>query len=121
MAYDPVRAGARPGLAGPAPLEVRAAGHRRTLRRGEAVTSMVLGLAVSATITNADRGMPLLVLLAMLQFTLSSALLQIGGSPVLAQLSWLVLRDRRAPAAGRADPRGPPALKGRLPAFPSRR
>jgi ABC transport system ATP-binding/permease protein len=51
---------------------------------------MALGLAVSAAITNADRGMPLLVLLAMLQFILSSALLQIGGSPVLAQLSWLV-------------------------------
>jgi ABC-type multidrug transport system ATPase subunit len=55
-----------------------------------AVASMGLGLAVSAAITNADRGMPLLVLLAMLQFILSSALLQIGGSPVLAQLSWLV-------------------------------
>ncbi|WP_433783263.1 ATP-binding cassette domain-containing protein [Actinomycetospora sp. CA-101289] len=57
---------------------------------GVAVASMALGLAVSAAITNADRGMPLLVLLAMLQFILSSALLQIGGSPVLAQLSWLV-------------------------------
>ncbi|WP_345425302.1 ATP-binding cassette domain-containing protein, partial [Actinomycetospora chlora] len=54
------------------------------------VASMAVGLAVSAWIDNADRGMPLLVLLAMLQFILSSALLQIGGSPVLAQLSWLV-------------------------------
>ncbi|MEJ2887830.1 ATP-binding cassette domain-containing protein [Actinomycetospora aeridis] len=57
---------------------------------GVTVASMALGLAVSAAITNADRGMPLLVLLAMLQFILSSALLQIQGSPVLAQLSWLV-------------------------------
>ncbi|MDD7966861.1 ATP-binding cassette domain-containing protein [Actinomycetospora lemnae] len=57
---------------------------------GVAVASMALGLAVSAAITNADRGMPLLVLLAMLQFILSSALLQIQDSPVLAQLSWLV-------------------------------
>ncbi|GAA4903763.1 FHA modulated ABC efflux pump with fused ATPase and integral membrane subunit [Actinomycetospora succinea] len=57
---------------------------------GVTVASMALGLAVSAAITNADRGMPLLVLLAMLQFILSSALLQIQSSPVLAQLSWLV-------------------------------
>ena len=39
---------------------------------------------------NEDRGMPLLVLLAMLQFMLSSALIQIGSSPVLGQLAWLV-------------------------------
>ncbi len=55
-----------------------------------AVASMALGLAVSAAITNADRGMPLLVLLAMLQFILSSALLQIQHSIGLAQLSWFV-------------------------------
>ena len=40
MAYDPVRAGARPGRLGPAPLEVRAAGRRLTLRPGE---SLVVG------------------------------------------------------------------------------
>ena len=57
---------------------------------GVTVASMVLGLAVSAAIDNADRGMPLLVLLAMLQFILSSALLQIGNSPVLGQLSWII-------------------------------
>jgi hypothetical protein len=34
--------------------------------------------------------MPLLVFMAMLQFMLSSALIQIGHSPVLGQLSWLV-------------------------------
>ncbi|MEJ2887825.1 ATP-binding cassette domain-containing protein [Actinomycetospora aeridis] len=54
------------------------------------IASMAVGLAVSAWIDNADRGMPLLVLLAMLQFILSSALLQIQDSPVLAQLSWFV-------------------------------
>jgi ABC transport system ATP-binding/permease protein len=54
------------------------------------VASMAVGLAVSAWIDNADRGMPLLVLLAMLQFILSGALLQIQDSPVLAQLSWVV-------------------------------
>ncbi|MEJ2862515.1 ATP-binding cassette domain-containing protein [Actinomycetospora flava] len=57
---------------------------------GVTVASMAVGLAVSAWIDNADRGMPLLVLLAMLQFILSSALLQIQDSPVLAQLSWFV-------------------------------
>ena len=54
------------------------------------VASMAVGLAVSALIDNADRGMPLLVLLAMLQFILSSALLQIGDRPGLGQLAWLV-------------------------------
>jgi hypothetical protein len=49
-----------------------------------------VGLAVSALIDNADRGMPLLVLLAMLQFILSSALLQIGDRSGLGQLAWLV-------------------------------
>ncbi|MDD7937639.1 ATP-binding cassette domain-containing protein [Actinomycetospora lutea] len=57
---------------------------------GVTIASMAVGLAVSAWIDNADRGMPLLVLLAMLQFILSSALLQIQDSPVLAQLSWFV-------------------------------
>jgi ABC-type multidrug transport system ATPase subunit len=57
---------------------------------GVSVASMTVGLAVSAAIDNADRGMPLLVLMAMLQFILSSALLQIGESPVLGQLSWFV-------------------------------
>ncbi len=57
---------------------------------GVTIASMTLGLAVSAWIDNADRGMPLLVLLAMLQFILSSALLQIGDRPVLGQLAWFV-------------------------------
>jgi len=57
---------------------------------GVTVASMVVGLAVSTAIDNADRGMPLLVFLSMLQFILSSALLQIGNSPVLGQLSWVV-------------------------------
>jgi len=57
---------------------------------GLTVTSMIVGLAVSAAIKNEDRGMPLLVLLAMMQFMLSSALIQVTHSPVLAQLSWLV-------------------------------
>ncbi|GAA4840741.1 hypothetical protein GCM10023201_33550 [Actinomycetospora corticicola] len=54
------------------------------------VASVTLGLLASALIDNADRGMPLLVLLAMLQFVLSGALVQIGDRPVLAELAWLV-------------------------------
>ncbi|MDN5860507.1 MAG: ABC transporter permease [Pseudonocardia sp.] len=54
------------------------------------VVSMVLGLMVSAAISNEDRGMPLLVLLAMLQFMLSSALIQVPTVIGLAQLSWIV-------------------------------
>jgi ABC transport system ATP-binding/permease protein len=54
------------------------------------VASMAAGLVLSAWIRNADRGMPLLVLLTMLQFVLSSALLQVGDRPGLAQLAWLV-------------------------------
>ncbi len=57
---------------------------------GVALASMTVGLLISALIDNADRGMPLLVLLAMLQFILSSAVLQIGESPVMGQLSWLI-------------------------------
>jgi ABC transport system ATP-binding/permease protein len=54
------------------------------------VVSMTLGLMVSAAISNEDRGMPLLVLLAMVQFMLSSALIQVPTVAGLAQLSWIV-------------------------------
>jgi hypothetical protein len=54
------------------------------------VASMTLGLLVSAAISNEDRGMPLLVLLAMLQFMLSSAIIQVQTVPGLGQLAWLI-------------------------------
>jgi ABC transport system ATP-binding/permease protein len=54
------------------------------------VTSMVGGLVISAWIDNADRGMPLLVLLVMVQLILSGGLFPVYGRPVLTQLSWLV-------------------------------
>jgi ABC-type multidrug transport system ATPase subunit/pSer/pThr/pTyr-binding forkhead associated (FHA) protein len=57
---------------------------------GVALASMAIGLLISGLIDNADRGMPLLVLLIMLQFILSSAVLQISRSPGLGQLSWLL-------------------------------
>ncbi|WP_232665169.1 protein kinase domain-containing protein [Pseudonocardia sp. TRM90224] len=51
---------------------------------------MVQGLLVSALIANADRGMPLLVLVLLLQFILCGALIPLSGNPPLEQLSWLV-------------------------------
>lgn len=53
-------------------------------------TSMVLGLMISACIPNADRGMPLLVIVVMVQLILSGALIPLQGRAVLEQLSWLV-------------------------------
>jgi hypothetical protein len=54
------------------------------------VTSMVVGLVISAWIRNADLAMPLLVPVVMLQLILSGALFPVRGRAVLEQLSWLV-------------------------------
>ena len=54
------------------------------------VTSMILGLAISAGIDNADRGMPLLVLVIMIQLVLCGGLFAVDDRPVLEQLSWFV-------------------------------
>jgi ABC transport system ATP-binding/permease protein len=48
------------------------------------------GLVISALIPNADRGMPLLVLLVMLQVVLCGGLMSLPGQVGLEQLSWLV-------------------------------
>jgi len=55
-----------------------------------AVGSMLTGLAISAAIDNPDRGMPLLVLLIMMQLILCGGLFGIHDRPVLDQLAWLV-------------------------------
>ncbi|MFC4949070.1 FHA domain-containing protein [Pseudonocardia sp. GCM10023141] len=52
--------------------------------------AMVVGLLISAAIDNADRGMPLLVLLVMAQLILCGGLFPVKGRAVLEQLSWLV-------------------------------
>ncbi|GAA2547264.1 ATP-binding cassette domain-containing protein [Pseudonocardia hydrocarbonoxydans] len=57
---------------------------------GVTVATMVLGLAISAWIDNADRGMPLLVLVLMLELVVSGGIFPVHGRPVLEQLSWLV-------------------------------
>jgi hypothetical protein len=51
---------------------------------------MVLGLLVSATIANADRGMPVLVVILMLQLIMCGALVPVYGRPGMEQLAWFV-------------------------------
>lgn len=70
---------------------VLAAGHVEILMAvlAVAVTSMLLGLAISAVIDNADRGMPLLVLMVMAQLIFSGGLFPVHDRPVLEQLAWL--------------------------------
>jgi ABC-type multidrug transport system ATPase subunit/pSer/pThr/pTyr-binding forkhead associated (FHA) protein len=54
------------------------------------VTSMLTGLLISAAIDNADRGMPLLVLIIMVQLILCGGLFEVNGRPVLEQAAWFV-------------------------------
>ena len=54
------------------------------------LASMLTGLLISALIDNADRGMPLLVLLIMVQLILCGGLFEVSDRPVLDQLAWLV-------------------------------
>ncbi|WP_250550580.1 ATP-binding cassette domain-containing protein [Pseudonocardia sp. H11422] len=54
------------------------------------IASMVLGLVISAAISNADRGMPLLVLVVMLQLVVSGGLFPLEGRAGLEQLAWAV-------------------------------
>lgn len=55
-----------------------------------ACASMVLGLLISTAISNADRGMPLLVMTVMVQLVLSGSLFPLAGKAVLNQVSWLI-------------------------------
>ncbi|MFB7589037.1 FHA domain-containing protein [Streptomyces sp. NPDC056169] len=55
-----------------------------------AFTAMMLGLLVSAVVRKEEVTMPLLVLLAIVQVVFCGALLTVRGTPVLAQLAWLV-------------------------------
>jgi ABC-type multidrug transport system ATPase subunit/pSer/pThr/pTyr-binding forkhead associated (FHA) protein len=70
---------------------VLSAGHLEILGAilGVTVTTMLIGLAISALIDNADRGMPLLVLMVMTQLIFSGGLFAVHGRPVLEQLAWL--------------------------------
>ncbi len=64
----------------------------------------VFGLLISAYVNNADKAMPLLVLLTMVQLVLSGGLVPLSGRPVLDQVSWVVpARWGFAMAASSAD------------------
>ena len=80
------------GRSGPDEALVLDAGTLEILVAVVAVTlaSMLTGLAISAAIDNADRGMPLLVLLIMIQLILCGGLFSVHDRPVLDQLAWLV-------------------------------
>jgi ABC-type multidrug transport system ATPase subunit len=54
-----------------------------------ALASVMLGLVVSALVDNADKTMPLLVLITMGQLVVSGGLVPISGKPGLQQVSWL--------------------------------
>lgn len=82
------------------------------------VVSMMIGLLISAMIGNADRGMPLLVLVVMAQLVLCGGMFGVRGRPPLEQLAWLSpsrwayamaastvdLNDLRRTAGGDQDP-----------------
>jgi ABC-type multidrug transport system ATPase subunit/pSer/pThr/pTyr-binding forkhead associated (FHA) protein/actin-like ATPase involved in cell morphogenesis len=53
------------------------------------LTTMLIGLAISAAIKNADQGMPLLVLMVMAQLVFSGGLFAVADRPGLEQLAWL--------------------------------
>lgn len=54
-----------------------------------AVVSMLVGLLISAMIGNADRGMPMLVLVVMAELVLCGGLFPVNGRIPLEQLAWL--------------------------------
>ncbi|AEH08012.1 MULTISPECIES: ATP-binding cassette domain-containing protein [Protofrankia] len=54
-----------------------------------ALSSMMIGLLVSTLVDNADKTMPVLVLVTMAQLVLSGGLVSAVGRPVLEQVSWI--------------------------------
>ena len=82
------------------------------------VVSMTIGLLISAMIGNADRGMPMLVLVVMAELVLCGGMFGVKGRPPLEQLAWLSpsrwayamaastvdLNDLRKTAHGDTDP-----------------
>ncbi len=54
------------------------------------VVSAMLGLVISAWVSNADKAMPMLVLMIMVQLVFSGGLVPLGGRPGLEQVSYVV-------------------------------
>ena len=68
------------------------------------ITSAMLGLVISAWVSNADKAMPMLVLMIMVQLVFSGGLVPLGGRPGLEQVSYVVpARWGFAMAASTAD------------------
>ncbi len=65
-----------------------------------AVVSMLLGLVISTLVDNADKTMPLLVLITMAQLVLSGGLVPLVGKPGLEQVAWFVPARWGAAAVG---------------------
>ena len=80
------------GRAGPDDPLIFSSGKVEILAAVIAVTvaSMLVGLLISAAIVNADRGMPLLVLVVMVQLIFCGGLFAVYDRPGLEQLSWFV-------------------------------
>jgi ABC-type transport system involved in multi-copper enzyme maturation permease subunit len=53
------------------------------------ITSMMLGLVVSAVVKTAEKTMPLLVLIAIIQVVFCGSLFPLFGTPGLEQVAWL--------------------------------
>jgi ABC transport system ATP-binding/permease protein len=54
------------------------------------IASAMLGLVISAWVSNADKAMPMLVLMIMVQLVFSGGLVPLGGRPGLEQISYVV-------------------------------
>ena len=54
------------------------------------IVSAMLGLVISAWVSNADKAMPMLVLMIMVQLVFSGGLVPLGGRPGLEQVSYVV-------------------------------
>jgi hypothetical protein len=54
------------------------------------IVSAMLGLVISAWVSNADKAMPMLVLMIMVQLVFSGGLVPLGGRPGLEQASYVV-------------------------------
>jgi hypothetical protein len=77
------------------------------------VAIMVQGLLVSALIANADQGMPVLVVILLLQFVLCEFFLSVHGKVGLDQVTWLVpARWGLAATAGATVGRATPLTEG---------
>jgi hypothetical protein len=53
------------------------------------LASMAIGLAISATVKNSDRALPVLVVVIMAQLLLSGGLFPLHGQAGLEQIAWL--------------------------------